>query len=203
MNSLLAQLTERGITKTYRKHSLLILQGESGDQIYIVVSGRVRAFSTGHNFREITHGEYGPGEYFGEMSLDGGLRSASVETMEPTKCAVISRQTLRSFIQENPEFAFEVIAKLIQRIRNATDKTASLALSDVYGRLVLFLATNADPPIDGCRKINKQVSHQDIANSIGCSREMVSRLLKDLEAGAYLKNTDRRIYLLKNLPKSW
>jgi CRP/FNR family transcriptional regulator, cyclic AMP receptor protein len=203
MSPFLKLLTESGVSRTYKKNSLLIREGEQGDQIFIILSGRVRAFSSDLYDKEIIHGVYGPGEYFGELSLDGGMRSASVETLEPTVCSLVSRQTLRAFIQAYPDFAFELIGKLIQRIRAATDKSTDLALSDVYCRLVKFLGDALQLAVTEGLTSARRISHQEIASHIGCSREMVSKIMKDLEAGNYLRTENRKILLLKPLPSQW
>src|SRR5689334_1294257 len=90
----LRTLVARGEPRRYRKGTLLIQEGDIGETLFIVLSGRVRAFSTNERDREIVYGDYGAGEYLGEMSLDGGPRSASVITLEPTVCVVITRKTL-------------------------------------------------------------------------------------------------------------
>ena len=113
MSDALRALAERGETRRYRKGTLLIQEGDHGDTLFIILSGRLRAFSAGDNDREITYGVYGPGEYIGEISLDGGPRSASVITLETTQCSVVSRRTLERFISERPEFAFELRLSLI------------------------------------------------------------------------------------------
>ena len=118
---LLRELAARGVRYTYRKGRLLIAEGEPGDAIYIILSGRLRAFSVdAAKDREITYGTYGPGEYVGEMSLDGGPRSASVEAEQRSECALVSRATLLDFIAEQPAFAFELLGKVIGRARAAT-----------------------------------------------------------------------------------
>ena len=87
----LTTLAARGTVRSFRRHMVLIQEGDLGDTLYIVRTGRLRAFAADANGKEITLGLYGPGEYVGEMALDGGPRSANVETMEPTSCAVVSR----------------------------------------------------------------------------------------------------------------
>ena len=104
-------LANRGVLRRYRKGTVLIEEGDRGDSLYVVVSGRVRVYSGNEADREVSFGVYGAGEYVGEMSLDGGPRSASVITIEPTMCAVVTRETLRAYISEHPDFAFELIAR--------------------------------------------------------------------------------------------
>ena len=154
--------------------------------------------------KEITLGIYGAGEYVGEMSLDGGPRSANVETLEATTCAVVSRAALLAYIAQHPEFALQMMARLIRRARLATDSARSLALIDVYGRMSRLLDQLASPPqADGKRIIAERLTHQHIASHLACSREMVSRLLRDLQAGGYVEMRERRLVLLKALPQRW
>ena len=182
----LRQLARRGELKRYRKGHRLIEEGDHDDAIFILLSGRVRVFGSGDNGREITYGTYGSGEYLGEISLDGGPRSASVETLDACECVVVTRQTLTQHIAENPEFAFELLAKVIHRARVATLNAKQLALNDVYGRLVLLLNGLALDQPDGSRLISERLTHREMANRLGCSREMVSRIVKDLENGGYV-----------------
>ena len=202
MSDALRALVERGETRRYRKGTLLIQEGDVGDTLFIILGGRLRAFSSGDNDREITYGVYGTGEYIGEMSLDGGPRSASVITLEASSCAVVGRRTLERFIAERPEFAFELLAKVIRRARAATLNARQLALNDVYGRLKALLLSLVVAG-DSAPRLAERLTHLAMAQRLGCSREMVSRLMKDLERGGYLQVQDHQLVLLKALPQRW
>lgn len=199
----LRALAERGVAKRFRKGQRLIDEGDSGDTLYLITKGRLRAFGSSDSGREITYGTYGAGEYIGEMSLDGGPRSANVEAVEATECIQVTRQSLLAHIAEHPEFALELLAKVIRRARAATLSTKQLALNDAYGRLVLLLNALAEPQPDGTRLIAERLTHQEIANRLGCSREMVSRLMKDLEGGGYIGDSAPHYRLMKVLPARW
>jgi CRP/FNR family cyclic AMP-dependent transcriptional regulator len=199
----LRALARRGAVRSYRKGTLLIQEGDQGDALYIILDGKLRAYGTGSNGREFTYGIYGPGEYLGEMSLDGGPRAASVECLQPSTCAVVTRPTLMAHIGEYPEFAFELLAKVIRRARAATLSAKQMALNDVYGRLTDLVNQQARPEPDGTRLLEGRVTHQDLAGQLGCSREMVSRLLKDLATGHYLRSEARGIRILRPLPSRW
>lgn len=197
-------LAALGVPRRYRRGALLIQEGESGDTLYIVLQGRLRAFLGDEAGKELTLGTYGPLEYVGEMSLDGGPRSANVEAVEATTCSVVSRTTLLAYIADHPEFALELMARLIRRARLATESARSVALIDVYGRLVRLLnQLAAEPNVLGERPLRERLTHQEIAQHLACSREMVSRLVKDLETGGYLAVRERWIWLLKALPARW
>ncbi|RQO60481.1 Crp/Fnr family transcriptional regulator [Paucibacter sp. KBW04] len=194
----LRSLAGRGVARSYRRGTVLIEEGSQGDAIYLVLSGSLRVYGCDARGREVTYGIYGPGEYVGEMSLDGGPRSASVITEQPSRCVILTRSSLLAHISEHPEFAFELLTKVIRRARAATLSTKQLALNDVYGRLKALLES-ATVTTD-----EVQLTHQAMAQRLGCSREMVSKLVKDLEQGGYLvRVANGRYRRLKALPARW
>lgn len=199
----LQKLAALGVQRRYRTHAMLIEEGDQSGSVYIVLSGRLRAFVSDARGREVTLALHSPGDYVGEMSLDGGPRSASVQAMEPTVCAVITRETMLRHIATDPELALALIVRLIKRARLATESARSMALLDVYSRLRKFLEERAEAQADGTRRIVERLTHQAIASEIGCSREMVSRLIKDLEGGGYVDTAGRQLLLLRDLPARW
>lgn len=203
LSASLQLLAQRGDVRRYPKGTLIIQEGDRGDTLYIIVSGLLRAFSADDSGREITYGVYGPGEYMGEMSLDGGPRSASVITQEPSTCVVLSREQLTRHIAEHPEFAFELLAKVIHRARSVTLSAKRLALNDVYGRLRLLLTQPPEEARGPDGLFHGRLTHQEVASRIGSSREMVSRLLKDLERGGYVAQQRGRLQVLRSLPPRW
>jgi CRP/FNR family transcriptional regulator, cyclic AMP receptor protein len=191
-----------GVVRQFPKNAVLINEGDTADSLYIVLSGRVKVFASNAAGREIVLSFFGPGEYVGEMSLDGSPRSASVMTMEPTSCAIVTRASFREFLLSYPDFALHLIEKLIQRVRITTETVKSLALSDVYSRLVRLITTLAVER-DGALVVPEKLTQQDIAERVGASRDMISRLFKDLVAGGYLSIKDRTITVLKKPPSGW
>lgn len=202
----LRALAERGVVRRYRRGTIVIDEGDTGDTLFVVLTGRLRVFSSGGGGardREVTFNVHGPGECVGEMSLDGGPRSASVITVEPATCSVITRATLREQIARDPDLALLLISRVIRRARLATESARGMATLDVYGRLVRRLEALAVDDGTGVRRVPERTTHAMLASEIGCSREMVSRLLKDLTGGGYVAVEDRRLVLLKALPRSW
>ena len=199
----LRALVARGVPRSYRKGTLIVEEGTQGDTLYVLLAGRVKAFSSDARGREVVYGVYGPGDYFGEMSLDGGPRSASVIAETACTCAVLTRQTLREHIRAEPEFAFTLIERVIQRARLATQSARSMALLDVYGRVVQLLESLAEPQTDGTRLVRGRLTHAEIAARVGCSREMVSRLMKDLARGGYVVVAPSGMVLARPLPPRW
>ncbi|HQR52604.1 MAG TPA: Crp/Fnr family transcriptional regulator [Burkholderiales bacterium] len=192
----------RGRIQNFRKGVVILQEGDHGDTLFVILSGRVKVYATGDDQREIVLDIHGPGEFVGEMALDGGPRSASVITLEPTTCAVITRDALREHIASNPDTAFEILAKVIRRARRATASVKNLALLDVYGRVTRLLNELAVER-DGQRIVAERLTHQEIAERVGSSREMVTRLLKDLTQGGYVEVRDRQILIKRPLPPAW
>ena len=198
----LRAIATSGVVRQFPKQTVLIHEGDVGDSLYIILSGRVKVYASNAAGREVVINFHGPGNYVGEMSLDGAPRSASVMTVEPTMCAIVNRAQFRDFIAANPDFAQHLIHTLIHRARSATENVKSLALSDVYGRLVRLLNTLA-VEADGRLAVHEKLTQQDIADRVGASRDMIGKLMKDLVAGGYLLVEDRQIVILKKLPPGW
>jgi CRP/FNR family transcriptional regulator, cyclic AMP receptor protein len=191
-----------GVVRTFPKNTVLINEGDVGDALYVILAGRVKVFASNEAGREFVIDFHGPGEYVGEMTLDGAPRSASVITVEPTTCAVVNRAHFRDFILAHPDFAMHLIERLIHRVRVTTGNLKSLALSDVYGRMSRLLNALAQP-VDGKMVVPEKLTQQDIADRVGASRDMIGKLMKDLTAGGYLHVEDRTITLLRKLPTGW
>ena len=203
LSSALRAVAERGIERRYRKGTILIEEGESGGALYFIVSGRLRAYSARADGQEFTFGFYGPGEYMGEMSLDGGPRSASVIVDETAVCRIVSKPMLEQCIAQEPAITFELMAKVIRLARGLSTRARDLALNDAYGRLVQLLNGQAQAQPDGTRWMPTVLTQEQLAQQIGCSRTMVTKLIGDLVKGAYLRQDDRRWRLLRDLPPKW
>lgn len=198
----LRDITATGVVRTFPRNTVLINEGDVGDALYVVLSGRVKVYSSNDAGREFVIDFHGPGEYVGEMTLDGEPRSASVITVEPTTCAVVNRAQFRDFILAHPDFAMHLIERLIHRVRVTTSNLKSLALSDVYGRLVRLLNALAVER-DGRLVVPEKLTQQDIADRVGASRDMIGKLMKDLVGGGYLAVEERTITIQKKLPTGW
>lgn len=206
----LRSLAMRGICRSYDSKSILINEGDEGDTVFVLLKGSVKAYSIDSSGREITYGKIRAGDYFGEMSLDGGLRSASVMSLEPCTCAVLTRRNVSEHLAAEPQFALNLVLQVIHRARAATEVARNMALLGVYSRLTAVLQEDLDDTHYQAKTARGQRvliqphvlegTHQDIAARIGASREAISRILKDLERGGYLTLSSKRVTLLKRLP---
>jgi CRP/FNR family cyclic AMP-dependent transcriptional regulator len=164
-----------------------------------VISGRLKVLMSDDEGREVILSMLGPNEYFGEMGLiDDSPRSASVVTLESCELLVLLKRDFRKCLSENFEMAMTVMRGLVKRLREADKKIGSLALMDVYGRVARLLLEMSET-IDGQHVVTRKVAKQDIAKMIGASREMVSRVMKDLQVGGYIEVRGSSIYLRDNI----
>ena len=198
----LQAMTPHAVTRTYPRNAVVLNEGDLTDSLYIVLEGRVKAYVADTEGKEAVLSTQGPGEYFGEMVLDEGPRSASVMTLEPCRFLVVPKADFKDFLVRNPLFATRVIEKLIHRVRALTENVKSLALMDVYGRIARLLLELAETR-DGKLVIEERLTQKDIASRVGASREMVSLILKDLTAGGYIKNEGKNIVIERTPPARW
>jgi CRP/FNR family transcriptional regulator, cyclic AMP receptor protein len=196
------ELASHGQFRALARNTIFINEADDSDTLFFILSGKVKVFSADESGREIVHDIIGVGEYIGEMALDGEPRSASVMTLEPTTCAVLTRDEVRSALAANPDIAINIISTLIARARLATGKVRNLALLDVYGRLARLLLDLAEER-DGMLVITERLTRQEIGERIGASRDMVTRIFKDLVAGGYIKIEDKAITILRAPPERW
>jgi len=201
-DKMLAALERSAQIRRYPKNTVLISQGDRGETVYFILEGRVKIYVSDDAGDQIVVGTQGRGEYFGEMALDDGLRSASVITLEPTQLAAVPKAQFGELMAQQPELAVQLILLLIGRVRALTERVTDLALLDVYGRLVKLLHDQSSPRADGTRAMPR-LTQQDIAEHVGSSREMVSRIFKDLAAGGYIALTAKEIVVLKAPPRRW
>src|SRR5262249_10370456 len=198
----LKALSQRAIMRAFAKNAVVVSEGDRADSLYIVLCGRVRVYVSDDQGKEMFLSEAGKGEYFGEMALDEGPRSASVITLEPTRFLVVPKDEFAAFLAQSPEFALHLVRKLIRRVRALTHDVKSLALMDVYGRVARMLLDLAVER-DGALVIEDRPTQQEMANRIGASREMISRILTELAAGGYIEVARDRITIARTLPCGW
>jgi CRP/FNR family cyclic AMP-dependent transcriptional regulator len=205
-NARLRRLAQQGDVRLFHRHTVILQEGVPGEDLVIILDGRLRVYSNsgGSRPREVTYGICGAGEVVGEMSLDGELRSASVQALHPSWCSVVPRTRLLDFIAQEPAFARDLLATVVARARLATQTVRQVLFTDTYGRLCELLLRNTERLPDGRLLVRERMTHALMAQQIGSSREMVSRLLKDLIIGGYVSRNDRRQYFIcAPLPLRW
>jgi CRP/FNR family cyclic AMP-dependent transcriptional regulator len=189
----------KALVKTFAKNATVINEGESTGSLYVLLSGKVKVFLADESGKEIILDIKGPGGYFGEMALDDQARSASIVTLEPSRFAIFSKADFKHLLLEHPEVSQHVIRDLIHVVRRLNKNVRGLTMLNVYGRvskLLLDLAVDQE----GKLVISGKLTQQEVANRVGSSREMVSRIFRGLATRGYIKVEGKKLTIEKSLP---
>ena len=192
-------LADKAVIRTFPEKAMVITEGEFTGSLYVVLSGKVKVCLGDESGKELVLAIKGPGGYFGEMALDDRPRSASVVTLEPSQFAVISKTDFEQLLLEHSEISLHVIRNLIHIVRILNNNVRSFAMLDVYGRvsrLLLDLAVDQEGEV----VISEKLTRQDVANRVGASRDMISRIFGRLTLGGYIKVEGKKITINKALP---
>ncbi len=187
------------LRKPYPKNSTVVVAGDPADALYVVISGRLKVMMSDKEGREVILAILNQGDFFGEMGLiDQAPRSATVVTIESCELLTITQTDFTRCLQKNFDLTMNVIRGLVKRLREADKKIGSLALLDVCGRVARLLMEMAET-VDGQKVVTKKLPKQQIAKMIGASREMVSRVMKELETSGHIEVRARQILLRDSL----
>jgi CRP/FNR family cyclic AMP-dependent transcriptional regulator len=198
----LSILASHSIVKIYKKNTVIVNNGDETNSLYVILEGTLNAYLDDDQGKEIILSKMERGESFGELSLlSNTTRSASVISTTPCKLAVISSTVFMECLTGNSSIALNIIQSLIHKVQDLTENVSNLALLDVYGRVINVLNKNAVKK-EG-KLVTERLTQQDIANMIGSSREMVSRILKDLKLGGYINMDSKTIIIERKLPEHW
>jgi CRP/FNR family cyclic AMP-dependent transcriptional regulator len=186
-----AQAVAEGVVKRrYRRGEVIVEQGTKSNALFILLTGRARVVTADSRGREVILAVLQPGDYLGEMSLiDNEPHSATVRAEVQCDALVLGRPEFTRCLPENSSLSSAIMRGLVSRLRAADRQIESLALLDVYGRVARALLDMAE---DGgeYKLIRNKVSRQDLAKVVGASREMVSRVMKDLEERGFIKTQE-------------
>lgn len=187
------------VKRRYKRNEPIVTQGEKSNALSIILTGRARVITADTRGREVILATMHPGDYVGEMSLiDDEPHSATVSAEIQTDVLVLGRLEFARCLPENSSMAYAVMKGLVQRLRHADRKIESLALMDVYGRVARALLEFSSEDKDGDVVIRDKVSRQDLAKMVGASREMVSRVMKDLEERGYVQTREDGSLLIQS-----
>jgi len=191
-----AQAVAEGVVKRrYRRGEVIVEQGTKSNALFILLTGRARVVTADSRGREVILAVLQPGDYLGEMSLiDNEPHSATVRAEVQCDALVLGRPEFTRCLPETSSLSYAIMRGLVQRLRSADRQIESLALLDVYGRVARTLLDMSE--MEGEVKIiRNKVSRQDLAKVVGASREMVSRVMKDLQSGGYIEVRPGSIFL--------
>ena len=191
------------VKRSFPKNTILFSRGDESDALYLLYKGSAKAIINDETGKEIVLSTIGPGEYFGEISfLDGEARSATVMTREPVQVLIVYKNDFKKILFSNPDIVFRLLKELLKKLRRSTEQIESLAFMDVYKRIANLLLQLAKPQ-NAKWVIEEKLTHQEISNRVGSSREMVSRIMKQLQTGGYISIDKKKIIIHKKLPVSF
>lgn len=195
-------IASQTVIKKFPKNTVILGQGDDTDSLYVIVKGKVDVFLHNDKGKEIIINTLGESESFGELAPLGGIpRQASIITTEESTFGIISRKVFMDTLLARPTISMRIIDLLISRIQDLTEEVSSLALEDVYNRVVRVLYKHAEEV--GEKLITEKLTQQDIASRVGATREMVHRILKELKTGGYISIEGKHITIEKKLPPGW
>lgn len=197
----LEAVERRGALRRCPRSTIVVLEDDAPTQLFVIRSGKVRVYADGPDGKHVVLHYLGPGEHFGELSLvDDRPQFASVVTVTACELLTIPGELFRQLVNEHPGLQEKLMKQMVTTIRGLTSHVKDLALLDVYRRVARVLerldATThcaGEPPL----------THQEIANMTGASREMVGKIMKDLLRGDYIDRSGGRIQIKRPLPSRW
>ena len=199
----LAHLSGHIQHQQYTRNAIIFNEGDQSDSLYIVNQGKIKIYISNNEGQDMLLKTLGPGDYFGELALiDQEPRTASAKTQCDCHVSVISSENMLMCLERHPEMSISLLQVVVKLLRDATDLQKQLGLMDVYGRLRATLLKLSDD-CNGVQKLEPKPTQQELASRIGASREMVSRLLKDLNIGGYIDYDRTSIIIRKKLPEKW
>jgi CRP/FNR family cyclic AMP-dependent transcriptional regulator len=171
--------------RRYPAKSVIIYAGDQSDVLYYIVEGSVTVLIEDEDGHEIVLAYLNPGDFFGEMGLFGenSNRSAWIRTKTQCELAEISYSRYRQLAEDDPGILFALAGQMATRLRNTSRKVGDLAFLDVTGRVARALLDLCKQPDAMTHPDGMQIkiTRQEIGRIVGCSREMVGRVLKSLE----------------------
>ena len=194
----LEEITRVAVRRKVPRHTVIVHAGDQTDSLFVIINGSAKVLNRDVEGNEVILTILGAGECFGEMGLiDGSPRSADVVANESCELLVIAKSDFKKVLAENIDLCLNIMKSLVLRLREANRKIESLALMDVYGRVAKLLL-DFSVEENGLRVIRRKVTKQDMAKMVGASREMVSRVMKDLERSGYIRVEEGRIVLTED-----
>ena len=190
--------------RSYPSGSPIIRESEPGDLFFVILRGEVKVFVDSPDGREVVLSHLQTGDFFGEMALlEGETRSASVEALTDCELAVLARAEFFAVLERDFSLTRKILERLSSRLRKANEVIESMALLDVGGRLARYLIRLADesgqPAVEGYFVVTRP-THQEIANSIGATRETVTRMLKQFEDRKLIRVKGQTVWVPAGVP---
>lgn len=187
--------------RSYQKNAIIATEGDRLDRFHFILSGRAQFFWRDESGRQVKLGIEDPGSHFADVTLGGEPILMSLIALEDLCIAVIPMTDLNRLLLRHPQLAFALLMDVVARLRRLVQRTKAFTMEDVYGRVVkLLLATAVET--EG-KLVTERLTHAEIGQRVGATREMVGRVLRDLARGGYIQATRGRLTILRKPPSRW
>lgn len=199
----LKEIQQLTVIRHFKKNTFVVTQGDDSQSLYLVLSGYLKVIYNDEKGKEVIQKFMNARDYFGELALfDPAPRSASVITLEDSQLAILPANDFMQYLNQHAQVALSILPSFAHRTRMLSEHIGKLALLDTYGRVTDVLLEQSEENEQGFR-ITPKLTHQDIANAVGASREMVTKILKELKTGQYIDIVNKQIIINRELPKYW
>ena len=187
--------------RSYQKDAIVATEGDRLDMFNVILSGSIQFFWRDETGHQVKLGIDGPGGHFSDVTLTGEPILMSVIALEDLRVASIPIAEVKALMLRHPQVGLALLADVVARLRRLVERTKGFTMEDVYGRVVRLLLANV---IDkGGERVIEHMSHAEIGQRVGATREMVGRILRDLARGGYIKTARGRITMLRKPPRRW
>jgi CRP/FNR family transcriptional regulator, cyclic AMP receptor protein len=196
----LEQEAKRFVIRRYPKGATVANAGDRLDVFNVILSGRIQWFWRDDADHVLKRAAEGPGGHFADTTLGGEPILMSVTALEDLRVASIPIAELKALLLRHPQVAVGLMMDVVARLRRLLEATRSFTMEDVYARVVKLLLASA---VENGGKRVADLTHAEIGQRVGATREMVGRLLRDLARGGYIKSERGRITILRRPPQRW
>jgi CRP/FNR family cyclic AMP-dependent transcriptional regulator len=184
--------------RTYARNAIVATEGDRMEMFNIILSGNVQAFWRDEAGHQLKLGIDGPGDHFADVTLGGEPALVSFVAIADLRVAAIRMIDLKQLLRRHPQVTLVMLMDVVARLRRLVQRTKNLTMVDVYGRVVrVLLASSVEA--DG-KRVSARLTHAEIGQQVGATREMVGRVLRELAQGGYIKSERGRITVLRKPP---
>ncbi|MGE5527000.1 MAG: Crp/Fnr family transcriptional regulator [Rhodospirillaceae bacterium] len=192
---------KRFTVRIYPKDAIVATEGDRLELFNVILSGRIQFFWCDEEGRQVKLGIDGPGGHYADVTLAGEPILMSVIALEGLRVASIPITDLKQLLLRHPQVGIALLTDVVARLRRLVQRTKSFTMEDVYGRVVKVIFAAA-VETDG-KLVTERLTHSEIGQRVGATREMVGRILRDLARGGYIRTAQGRITILRKPPTRW
>jgi len=198
----LREEARRFAVRNYPRGAIVATEGDRFDVFNIVLSGRVKFFWRDDDGRQVDVAVIGPGEDFAAQTFGGEPLLTSIIALEDLRLASIPMPEFEQLLLRHPQLAVAYLKRVVYLFRNTMTGRRAFSMDDVYGRVTQLLLASAQEA-GGVRVLAERMTHAEIGQRVGATREMVGRVLRELARGGYIKVEKGRIAILRTPPRHW